>query len=161
MAIGADQQFAGQRLAIVEHHGHRIWAHFKRQRCCRAEQLEIALPLDAFPQFASHQRGFKNPTKFGDAAVVSREIELCAGVAMNLHGVDRRQAARVEMLPGADPLEKFSVSRADGIDARVYAISGARWLILNKGNFQVAVAQGAGQRKSGQTTANDYNIKRH
>jgi hypothetical protein len=77
------------------------------------------LALDGFPQLLLHQAGFDDPGQLAQAAVVGREIQPAAGVAVDLHVVHRRHAGRVEVLPDADG--GTPRWRADRVDARVPA----------------------------------------
>jgi hypothetical protein len=75
--------------------------------------------------------------------------------------VDRRDPLAVEMLPDADFAQEVGVRRADRVDARVPAGCRFRRVVFDKGDLEAGVAQRTGQRESGQTAADDYEVKLH
>ncbi len=157
--IGANHQARGQHRAIVEAKDCRIRSECQLLRARRAEQREVALALGAFPELAGHQRRLEDPAKLRHAGIVGRKRQLAAGIATDIHGANRRDALGVEMLPGADPLEKAGIGRTDGIDARIPALRAPRRLIFDQSDAQGCVAQGDGKAGAGETAADDDQIK--
>ena len=78
---------------------------------------------------------------------------------MNFHGPDWHHPLSIEMAPGTYAVKKVDIRRADGVNARVPAFRTAGRLIFHQGNTQPRVTQGQGQTGTGQTAANDDQIK--
>ena len=159
--IGANQQFCRQFLAIRQRQHDRFLAHFNGARHGRAKQAKVALPLDVFPQLDGHQRRFKDPAEFRHARFIGGKVQLRTTVTVDFHGVNGGNTLGIQMLPHTDLLQKIGVCRSDGIDTRIPSCDGSRHTSFHEGDPEARIAQGTGQRKSSQTTADDDNIKRH
>jgi len=160
-SVGTDQQSGRQRAAVGERQHGGVGAQVEGLRRGRAEQRQVALALDVLPQLAGHQRGFEYPAEFVDAGFVGGEVEARAGVAVYLHGVDRRDAPGVKVLPGADLAQEVGVGRADRVDAGVPTGRAGRRVIFDEGDSEAGIAQRAGQREAGEAAADDGDIKLH
>ena len=128
---------------------------------CRAKQAQIALALDRLPQFALHQRRFEDPGQLRHAAAIGGEIQPAAGVAVNLHGLHRFHARRIEMAPDAHGIEKACVGRADRVDARIPSLRENGRLAFDQCHRQTRAAQSRRQGQSGQATPHDHDIEVH
>jgi hypothetical protein len=100
-AVGGHDQSCRQAPTVRQIQQRGIGADGQRLRTRRAEQGQVALAFDRFPQFALDQRGLENPGQFGNAAAIGGEIQPAARVAVNFHGAHGFHARRIQMAPGA------------------------------------------------------------
>ena len=159
--IRPDHQRRAQASTIVEAQRCCVRADIERGRTRRAEQGHVVLALQALPDLDMHRAGLADPRELCETAVVGREHQLPTRVAVDTHLGDCREAVVVDMRPDAEVIEETRTRRTVSVDARVPAVGTARRRMLDHCDPQRTAPQRNGQRRTGETAADDDEVEFH
>ena len=152
-----------QRFGIGKLEHDAVRARFDADGARRTQQPYPRLVLERVPQGALQCARLDNRGQPLGPAFVRREFEPRPGIAMDLHGHDRRHAADIELAPYAHAGEKRLACGRQGIHPRVPGVG--LWRrgqgAIDQRAAQSAFVQRARETGADQPGAYDGNIDDH